>query len=265
MFSQACVIPSVHSEGWGVCFPACITGHMTRGLVCIQWVCIWGSASRGVCSQGGLHLRGLADPQVYLWGGGVAQPATPLKHMGYYGIRSTRGRYASYWNSFLLLQSETDINYPAFFSSQPDEVFVQTEIVSFLEKRGFRICYHLRDFIPGTLIANNIEDATETSRRMIFIVSRFECSVCLGNTIIFTHYLECQVCLIDVLLVCCGKNDMVISPYAPGSATHIFFQNLCSVKLVHEGVSRGACARNRKWEKQISDSNKTRQCQFRGV
>ena len=102
--------------------------------------------------------------------------------------------------------SKMNINYPAFFSSQPDEVFVQTEIVGFLEKRGFRTCYHLRDFIPGTLIANNIEDATETSRRMIFIVSRFECSVCLGITVIFTHNLECQVCLTDVLSVCYAKN-----------------------------------------------------------
>ena len=63
--------------------------------------------------------------------------------------------------------------------------------------------------MPGTLIANNIEDATETSRRMIFIVSRFECRECLSITIIFTHNLEYQVSLIDVLSVYCGKNDMV--------------------------------------------------------
>ena len=41
MFSQACVIPSVHG-GAGVGFPAFITGHMTGG-VCIQG----GSASVG--------------------------------------------------------------------------------------------------------------------------------------------------------------------------------------------------------------------------
>ena len=40
MFSQACVIPSVQGV-WGVGFPACITGHMTRG-----------SASRGCASRG---------------------------------------------------------------------------------------------------------------------------------------------------------------------------------------------------------------------
>ena len=36
----------------GVGFPACISGHMTRGLH--PGVCIWGSVSRGVCI-GGLH------------------------------------------------------------------------------------------------------------------------------------------------------------------------------------------------------------------
>ena len=164
---------SIHSVG----FPACITGHMTRGLVCIQWVCIWGVCLQGSLQPGGVYLRGWQTPPVLHMGEGRGCPTShPLKHMGYYGIRSTSVRYASYWNSFLFLQSEPDINYPVFFSSQSDEVFVQTDIVGFLEKRGFRICYHFRDFMPGTLIANNIEDATETSRRMIFIVSRFESS-----------------------------------------------------------------------------------------
>ena len=58
IFSQASVILST---GWGLGFPAFITGHMTRGS-CIQGglppggVCLW-----GVCIQGGW-----ADPQVCL-------------------------------------------------------------------------------------------------------------------------------------------------------------------------------------------------------
>ena len=51
---------------WGVGFPVCITGHMIRG-----------SASRGSASMG---------------------------NVGNYGIRSTSGRYASYWNEFLLIK-----------------------------------------------------------------------------------------------------------------------------------------------------------------
>ena len=43
-----CVIPSVHGGAGGVGFPACITGHMTGG-----------SASGGVCIQGG----GLGTPR----------------------------------------------------------------------------------------------------------------------------------------------------------------------------------------------------------
>ena len=89
MFLNVSVILSM-----AVGFPACITGHMTRG-VCIQGglptrrgVCIlrgWtdspGSVYREVCIQ-----RGWADP--------------PPRYMGYYGIWSTSGRYASYWNVF---------------------------------------------------------------------------------------------------------------------------------------------------------------------
>ena len=59
------------------------------------------------------------------------------------------------------------------FSSHSDEEFVETEIINFLEERGFKICYHNRDFTPGTRIGENMADATENSRRMIFIVSRY--------------------------------------------------------------------------------------------
>ena len=57
-------------------------------------------------------------------------------------------------------------------SSQPDETFVEIEIVNYLEELGFKICWHHRDFVPGTSIAENIADATEHSRRMIFVISR---------------------------------------------------------------------------------------------
>ena len=58
------------------------------------------------------------------------------------------------------------------FFSQPDEDLVETEIVNYLEGHGFKICWHQRDFMPGTNIAENIADATENSRRMIFVISR---------------------------------------------------------------------------------------------
>ena len=70
----------------------------------------------------------------------------------------------------LILRSEEIFSF--LFSSQPDENLVETEIVNYLEECGFKICWHQRDFMPGTNIAENIADATQNSRRMIFILSR---------------------------------------------------------------------------------------------
>ena len=87
IISQACVIPSVHRKGWGVGFPACITGHMTGGSD-FRWRGISllgeGASSWGVCIQGR-----------------VGQTSPP-RYMGYYRIQSTNGRYASYCNAFLI-------------------------------------------------------------------------------------------------------------------------------------------------------------------
>ena len=49
---------------------------------------------------------------------------------------------------------------------------MEAEIIDYLEEHGFKICWHQRDFRPGTNIAQNIADATEHSRRMIFVLSR---------------------------------------------------------------------------------------------
>ena len=68
-FSQACVIPSVHGEGGGLHPGGCL--------------------DPGVPNPGGSASRGL---------GGWADPPP----IGYYRIWSMSGRYASYWNAFLL-------------------------------------------------------------------------------------------------------------------------------------------------------------------
>ena len=52
-----------------------------------------------VCIHGG--LRGELDRPSGLPTGGGQTPAK--RYMGYYGIRSTSGQYASYWNTFFLL------------------------------------------------------------------------------------------------------------------------------------------------------------------
>ena len=77
-FSQASVILST---GGRVGFPACITGHMTRGSASR------GSASEGVCITGALH---------------PGQLGRPPRYMEYYGFQSKSGLYVSHWSVFLL-------------------------------------------------------------------------------------------------------------------------------------------------------------------
>ena len=119
MFSEACVIPSVHRDG------------LHPGTVCIQGEGLHpgkgglhpggrglhprGSAIRGACIQGvsiqwstsgGLHLGSL-----HPGGSASGRIPHPLRYMGYYGVRSESGRYASYWNAFLLQKSVADTGF----------------------------------------------------------------------------------------------------------------------------------------------------------
>ena len=59
-----------------------------------------------------------------------------------------------------------------FFDSWEDAEFTQSEIMDSLEKCGYRICWHERDFRGGSQIAENIADGTEHSRRIIIVISR---------------------------------------------------------------------------------------------
>ena len=87
IFSQVCLIPSVHGGG------VCIQGVCIQGGLHLRGLHLGGSASRGSAS-GGSASGGSASSGVCIWGVG----RTPL---GYYGIQSTSGLYASYWNAFL--------------------------------------------------------------------------------------------------------------------------------------------------------------------
>ena len=58
-------------------------------------VCL--STGRGLASQHGSQVTRLGGGSAS--GGVLGRP--PTRYMGYYGMRSTSGRYASYWNAFL--------------------------------------------------------------------------------------------------------------------------------------------------------------------
>ena len=86
--------------GGGGVFPACITCHVTR-RVCLGGLHVGGlHPGGGDCIQGVCILGVRQTPrQVSLQRWGLGRP--PPRHMEYYGIRSTSGRYVSYWNAFL--------------------------------------------------------------------------------------------------------------------------------------------------------------------
>ena len=75
IFSQASVILSMLEEGW---LPSMHHRSHNQGVLHPVVVCIW---------------RGWADLP------------PPTRYMGYYRIRSTNGRYASYWNAFLFMKN----------------------------------------------------------------------------------------------------------------------------------------------------------------
>ena len=89
-----CIQGALHPSGEGeLCIQGGIYIHGGLHLECLNagWgFTSWGSASRGICIQGGLH-RGDLHPEGSVSGGGWADPT-----FGYYGIRSTSGRDASY-------------------------------------------------------------------------------------------------------------------------------------------------------------------------
>ena len=69
----------------------CPRGGLWQGA-CAWWGCVW----QGACIAGSLYGKGAMRGD----GGGCVWHARPPPR--YYGIRSMSGRYASYWNAFLL-------------------------------------------------------------------------------------------------------------------------------------------------------------------
>ncbi|KAK9871327.1 hypothetical protein WA026_011594 [Henosepilachna vigintioctopunctata] len=79
---------------------------------------------------------------------------------------------------FLFLFEEDEIDedkiYDAFISySHKDEDFVTDNIISTLEsgEQPYKLCIHVRDFIPGELIHTQILNSVKSSRRTIVILS----------------------------------------------------------------------------------------------
>jgi len=66
-----------------------------------------------------------------------------------------------------------DMEYDVFFCcSSMDHDPHALRIVQTIESKGYRVCYHERDFLPGQLITESISRAIESSKRTICLLSR---------------------------------------------------------------------------------------------
>jgi len=65
-----------------------------------------------------------------------------------------------------------DMDYDVFLScSSEDEIPHGRRIVELIESKGYRVCYHERDFLPGQLILDNIGQSIERSKRTVCLLS----------------------------------------------------------------------------------------------
>ena len=70
-----------------------------------------------------------------------------------------------------LLMYEYDA-FIVYSSVDEDRLWVHYKLVDQLEKvYGFKLCIHQRDFLGGNNIIDNVEDAINTSRKVVLIIS----------------------------------------------------------------------------------------------
>ncbi|ELW65894.1 toll-like receptor 13 [Tupaia chinensis] len=102
-----------------------------------------------------------------------------------YGFYIFRAWYLAKW-----YRTEKKFIYDAFVSfTATDEQWVYKELVPALEEGGkptFKLCLHHRDFEPGTDIFENIQNAINTSRKTLCVVSN--------------HYLHSEWCRLEIQL-----------------------------------------------------------------
>lgn len=99
------------------------------------------------------------------------------------------------WLQWLTSEEELDKDklYDAFVSySHKDEEFITDFLVPKLEgaPMNFRVCWHVRDFMPGEMISTQITKAVEDSRRTIIVLSANYLESVWGQMEFKTAYLQ---------------------------------------------------------------------------
>lgn len=96
---------------------------------------------------------------------------------------------------WLVAEEQIDQNkqYDAFISySHKDEAFIVDTLMPMLERdpMSFKICWHVRDFMPGELISTQITKVVEESRRTIIVLSPNYLESVWGQMEFNTAYLQ---------------------------------------------------------------------------
>ncbi|XP_043935653.1 toll-like receptor 13 [Protopterus annectens] len=139
-----------------------------------------------------------------------------------YGQLSWTLRFMFYmlraWILGKIQKADKSWKYDAYVSySSQDEYWVMHKLLPNLEEEGiqkYKLCFKPRDFIPGTYLIDNIENAVKNSRKTICVITN--------------SYLECDWCTVEMQLACCrvlfDQEDVLIL---------VFLQNIPSYRLSH--------------------------------
>ena len=64
-----------------------------------------------------------------------------------------------------------DMEFDVFLSCANDDRGFGRQLLAYVEEQGYKVCYHERDFLPGTPIFENIGNAITRSKRVLCLVS----------------------------------------------------------------------------------------------
>ena len=64
-----------------------------------------------------------------------------------------------------------DMEFDLFLSCANDDRVSGRHMLSYIEEQGYKVCYHERDFLPGTPIFENIGNAINRSKRVVCLIS----------------------------------------------------------------------------------------------
>jgi len=66
-----------------------------------------------------------------------------------------------------------DLDYDVFLCCSLDDNSPHgLHLLQLMESKGYRVCYHLRDFLAGGLIMDNIHQSIVRSKRTVCLLSR---------------------------------------------------------------------------------------------